>query len=42
MHPRNQEAYGYSYKGDILNEIKNAKIIFKGNTKFFILKSNTI
>jgi len=42
MHPRNQAVFPFPYKGDIINEIKNTKKVFKGHTRFFILKSNTM
>lgn len=35
-------AYGYSYKNDISHEIRMTKPVFKGTSRFFILKSNTM
>lgn len=40
--PRGQVAYGYSYKNDISYEIRMTKPVFRGNSRFFILKSNTM
>ena len=37
----NPSPYGFQYKDDIYNVIYNTPHVFKGVTKFFILKSNS-
>lgn len=40
--PHTQISYGFSYKGNVHEEICNTKPLFKGQTRFFILKSNSM